>query len=204
MYLSMLSIQNNYKKTITNAGKIFQLGLSKNKKNYNKLQTGFSIIELLIAMLIIAILFASSYSFNISKNIYYKHKANNFYHKFNHIINQAKTIAGLTNENIILCPIDQAHIKLKKIHKQYCSTNWHNPIAVFYDSHQKNLLNTTLIFVHQELIHQNEKLRLNCFKRNNYIKFNKNFENNSLNCSVYYNNLYYSKKIFLNKSGRIR
>ncbi|MBP9722339.1 MAG: GspH/FimT family protein [Gammaproteobacteria bacterium] len=143
----------------------------------------FSIIELLLALTIVSLLLFITTK-NISQYFYY-HRANLFTNKLQNILNFARNSAVISQQSVMVYPLDN---------------NWHNPIIISYSSDNKVLLKIYQFITPSENIVLNSVLKNT--ENSSVIVFNP-LGHTPTNGTLKYSNMYYTKFIKLNKTGRL-
>jgi prepilin-type N-terminal cleavage/methylation domain-containing protein len=181
----MLSILSFYRKIIINVGRTSRRDL--------KAKNGFTVIELVIVLLIISIITTIESPTIAIQKIYYKHKTKVTINKIHNLISFAKRASVITNRDITLCPYDFKSYK--------CTDDWHNPIIIFYGN-DKKILQNQLLLKENNLLSKKESILLKNFNKKNSIIFKNN--NETINGTITYTNIYYNQSIIINKVGRTK
>ncbi len=93
----------------------------------NKTQSGFTLLEVMIAMAIVGILL--TVTLTGTKDIIEKDRASNFLEEFKRNLLFARGKASVTDETVVVCPVANPSSKSN------CSDTWStNPIVIFVDT----------------------------------------------------------------------
>lgn len=191
-----------YKKTTINAGRKFQYGINTSTSiNLNRTkQAGLTLIELLFTLSIVASL--SFFSFTYLNQSFYYFKTAIIKNKIIRLLTTAQNIALISHQTISVCAYDFSKLK--------CSTDWHNPIIIFYNNDNLNLSDSAynshkIIYKYSSFLNSSESICVHQLHDNSVITFNFKNLNPSIHSSVIsYTNLYYNEVIKVNKIGRIK
>lgn len=133
---------------------------------------------------------------------YYQYRQSIVIKKIKNLLEFAKNTANISNSSVIICP--SKNLDNIEIIEQTCSSDWHDPIVIFYNNHKNTLYNKEkIIFISQNLINNKESIILKNFQHKNYIKFNNNSSQQPPNGTIQYKNMYYNRSIIINRIGRV-
>ena len=153
----------------------------------------FTLFELIIVIILISgVLYYSNATFVLNK-YYYNYRSIHVSRKISSLTNFAKNAALIANREVRLCPSQMlSHEKI------ICEEDWHHPIIIFYPA------NNNILSTHEQLITKQENILYKPFVKNKYLTFDSQGNNTATNATIIYQNMYYTKKIIINKIGRSR